>query len=42
LIEESHFGLEGTVAHAKNSGEAVRLLLDGPFFAGDVIVGVGL
>ena len=42
LIEEAHFGFEGTVADAENPREAVGLFLDVALFAGDVVVGVGL
>lgn len=42
LVEQPHLGLEGTVADAEESREAVGGFLDGALLAGHVVVGVGL
>ena len=42
MVEQSHLGLEGTVAGTEDSRDAVRPFLNVAFFASHIVVGVGL
>ena len=42
MVEKSHLCFEGTIAGTEDSRDTVRLFLYIPFFAGNIVVRIGL